>query len=53
MIVKDEITILFNAITDALDELGKINYGTAKDILIVAQQEAEDIYIHNNEGSGQ
>ena len=54
MIIKDEMyTILFNAITDALDELEKTNYGTAKGILIAAQQMAEDTYIRNDESSGQ
>ena len=38
-------TTLFNAITDALEQMEKQNYGTAKDVLIAAQQQAEDIYI--------
>ena len=37
--------LLFNAITDALEQLEKQNYGTAKETLIAAQQEAEEIYI--------
>ena len=37
--------LLFNTITDALEQLEKQNYGTAKETLIAAQQEAEEIYI--------
>ena len=37
--------LLFNAITDALEQMEQQNYGSAKDLLITAQQEAEDIYI--------
>ena len=36
---------LFNAITDALEQMEKQNYGTAKETLIAAQQQAEEIYI--------
>ena len=36
---------LFNAITDALEEMEKQNIGLAREQLIAAQQEAEDIYI--------
>ena len=36
---------LFNAITGAIQNLEWKNYGRAKDILIQAQQEAEEIYI--------
>ena len=36
---------LFNAITDALAQIENQNYGDAKDILISAQQKAEEIYI--------
>ena len=38
-------TSLFNAITDALEQMEKQNYGTAKETLIAAQQQAEEIYI--------
>ena len=38
-------TTLFNAITDALEQLDAQNYGEAKEMLISAQQKAEDIYI--------
>lgn len=38
-------TTLFNAVTDALEKIEAQNYGDAKDLLIAAQQQAEDIYI--------
>ena len=37
--------LLFNAITDALEQMEQQNYGTAKETLITAQQEAEEIYM--------
>jgi len=37
--------LLFNAITDALEQLEQQNYGSAKDTLISPQQQAEEIYI--------
>ena len=37
--------LLFNAITDALMQMEKQNYGSAKETLISAQQEAEEIYM--------
>ncbi|MGM9553802.1 MAG: hypothetical protein ACI3V2_05805 [Faecousia sp.] len=36
---------LFNAMTDALAAMEAQNYGAARDILIAAQQKAEDAYI--------
>ena len=36
---------LFNAITDALAQIEKQNYGDAKSTLIAAQQKAEEMYI--------
>ena len=36
---------LFNAITDALAQIEKQNYGDAKTTLIAAQQKAEEMYI--------
>ena len=36
---------LFNAITDALESMKQQNLGTAKDILIRAQQETEKQYM--------
>lgn len=38
-------TTLFNAITDALEDMQKQNIGLAQNRLIAAQQLAEDIYI--------
>ena len=35
--------LLFNAITDALEQIEQQNFGNAKDLLIAAQQEAEEI----------
>ena len=37
--------LLFNAITDALEQIEQQNFGSAKDLLIAAQQEAEEIYM--------
>ena len=37
--------LLFNAITDALEQMEQQNYGTAKETLITAQQEADEIYM--------
>ena len=37
--------LLFNALTDALEQMEQQNYGTAKETLITAQQEAEEIYM--------
>ena len=37
--------LLFNAITDALEQMESQNFGTAKETLIAAQQQAEEIYI--------
>ena len=36
---------LFNAITDALEQIEQLNFGSAKDLLIAAQQQTEEIYI--------
>ena len=38
-------TTLFNAITDALEEIQKKNIGLAQDRLITAQQQTEELYI--------
>ena len=40
-------TTLFNAITDALEQMNAQNYGETKEMLISAQQKAEDIYINS------
>lgn len=37
--------LLFNAVTDALAQLDRQNYGTAREILIQAQQKAEALYL--------
>lgn len=38
-------TTLFNAMTDAIENIEKLNYGTAKELLIQAQQKTEELYI--------
>ena len=43
---------LFNAITDALEQMDAQNYGEAKETLISAQQKAEEIYINSAEYTG-
>lgn len=42
-------TLLFNAYTDAIEAMDRMNFGAAKDILIHAQQQAEDCYIEETE----
>ena len=37
--------ILFNAITSALDAMARMNFGSARNILEDAQQDAEEAYI--------
>ena len=37
--------MLFAAMADAVEELENENYGTAKQCLIAAQQEAEETYL--------
>lgn len=37
--------IIFNAVSDALKEMGNMNYGLARTILESAQGETEDMYI--------
>ena len=39
--------LLFNAITDALEQMEKQNLGSAKDLLTTAQQKAEEIYMES------
>ena len=36
---------LFNAVADAIESIEQQNYGTAKEQLINAQQETEELYI--------
>ena len=38
-------TLLFNTVTDAVEELEDLNIGAAKERLISAQQQAEEFYI--------
>lgn len=40
--------LLFNAITDALEEIGARNYGEAEETLIGAQEEAEKRYMETD-----
>ena len=42
--------LLFNAVTDALEEMEKLNFGRAKVLLIAAQQAAEEAYIGEDSG---
>lgn len=42
---KELYLLLFNRITDALAELEKQNYGTARELLRQAQIDAEDLYL--------
>lgn len=43
-------TCLFNALTDALEAMENQNFGTAKSILVRAQQDAEEMYLEDGEG---
>ena len=42
-------TLLFNAVTDAVEELEALNVGAAKVRLISAQQRAEELYVSGEE----
>lgn len=44
--------IAFNAISDALEELDKLNIGTAKRQLREAQSRTEELYISQDEDDG-
>ncbi len=37
--------IVFNAVTDAVRELEKLNFGKAREILIKAQYDAEEAFV--------
>ena len=39
--------LLFNAISDALEQMEKQNLGSAKDLLTTAQQKTEEIYMES------
>ena len=41
--------LLFNAMTDALEQIDARNYGEASETLIAAQRKAEDIYINSED----
>lgn len=41
--------LLFNAITDALDEIEAMNYGSARETLRQAQIRSEEIYIDSDD----
>jgi len=38
-------TLLFNACTDAVEAMDRLDFGTAKALLIAVQQQAEERYI--------
>ena len=40
---------LFNAVSDAIIKIDKMDFGSAKEILIAAQRKTEDIYIDEEE----
>ncbi len=40
---------LFGALEDVIEEINNLNFGKAKEILINAQQEAEEIIISDGE----
>ena len=46
---KEPYLLLFNRITDAIEELKKRNYGSAEEILKKAQEEAENVYMAEEE----
>ena len=46
---KKEYHIVFNAMTDALEEMEKLNFGAAKEILKQAQIDAEEAYLQQGE----
>ena len=37
--------ILFNVLTDAIEQIDLKNYGAARELLVKAQQQAEEVYI--------
>ena len=43
---------LFNAVTDSLDAMTRMNYGEAYQLLKKAQAECEDIYLDGEDGEG-
>lgn len=41
-------THLFSRVSDAIEALARQNFGESRDILIRAQQEAEELYINES-----
>lgn len=44
-------TRLFNAVTDALEEMERQNFGAAHQLLVEAQQDCEEIYLDGEDPS--
>lgn len=42
-------TLLFNAFTDTIEQLNMQNYGNAREIMMQAQKEAEELYLNEDE----
>ena len=42
-------TLLFNAVTDTLEDMERMDFGSAKARLIAAQQKAEEAYMEDGE----
>ena len=42
-------TLLFNAVTDAIEDVDQKNYGAARARLVKAQQDAEDFYLRQDD----
>ena len=40
---------LFNAVTDALEAMEQQNYGQARELLMAAQQQSEEIFMDSEE----
>ena len=45
-------TMLFNACTDAVEAMDRMDFGTARTLLVRAQQEAEEWYLSAEESTG-
>ena len=44
-------TLLFNAVTDAIEDIDQKHYGAARARLVKAQQDAEDAYLDAEEAA--
>ena len=44
-------TLLFNAVTDAIEDIDQKNFGAARARLVKAQQDAEDAYLDAEEAA--